>query len=120
MNKGGAPKGNRNAAKSRDWEAALRRALANYERGECKRSEALYRIAFRVIEHALESPFEEHGAMDAIKEIACRLDGKPTEFRETVTRRELSELSDAELEAIARGEGDPDAPASAPEPTDLH
>lgn len=65
-----APKGNRNAAKGKKWEEALRRALA---RSEGDVDLGLNPIADKVVSAA------RSGDMDAIHEIACRLDGKPSE-----------------------------------------
>jgi hypothetical protein len=114
-----APRGNKNAKKAKDWEGALRRALAQYEDPENKISpgEALKRIAETVVKQAIA------GSKDAITEIACRLDGKPTEYIETdVTHRYASELSDDELEAIASGgsDGAVDASESTPSPAPVH
>lgn len=103
----GAPKGNKNARKGRDWESALRHALAQYEAQgkegfpEVKRGEALRKIAEKVVEHALL------GSKDAIAEIANRLDGKPTEYVEGAIRHiYATELTDDELESIAAGSGE--------------
>lgn len=60
-----APKGNRNAAKAKDWESALRKALAQRD------PDALRKVADRLLDKAL------NGDMAAIKEIGDRLDGKP-------------------------------------------
>jgi len=115
----GAPKGNRNAKKAKDWESALRRALAQYEDPENKVApgQALKKIAENVVKQAIA------GSKDAITEIACRLDGKPTEYIETdVTHRFASELSDDELEAIASGSSDgaADSPESPPTSAPVH
>lgn len=72
-NKGGAPKGNRNAAKGKAWANALQRALAQYESDGVVRGEALRAIADKCIEQALE------GDKDARKEIGDRLDGRPAQ-----------------------------------------
>ena len=65
-----APKGNRNAAKGKDWEGAIRRALCR-EGGSV--GSGLNAIAAKLIEMAKEgNPF-------AIEQIANRLDGKATE-----------------------------------------
>lgn len=65
-----APHGNKNAAKAKDWERAIRAALHRYEDNETKKGEALERIAKKVVEKAIA------GDKDAIKEIGDRLDGK--------------------------------------------
>lgn len=67
---GGAPKGNKNANKGKPWEEALRLALA---RAGGTVREGLNPIADKVVALA------QNGDPDAIREIACRLDGKPTE-----------------------------------------
>ena len=63
-------RGNKNAVKGKLWERALRRALA---RSGGSVNDGLIPIAAKVV--ALASA----GDLDAIREIACRLDGKPTE-----------------------------------------
>jgi ribosomal protein L17 len=74
-----APKGNKNASKTKDWEHTLRRVLTSFElKGEdaestIKRGEALRKIAERCVMQALA------GDKDARQEIANRLDGKPSE-----------------------------------------
>lgn len=70
MNKGGAPKGNKNGAKGKDWETALRYALDNYESGTIKKGLALREIAKVVVSKALA------GDKDSVQEIGNRLDGK--------------------------------------------
>lgn len=69
----GAPIGNSNASKGREWTEALRWALDNYESSSIKRGQALRAIANKVIEQAIE------GDKDAYQEIANRLDGKPVQ-----------------------------------------
>lgn len=64
MGKSGAPVGNQNAAKGREWENALRKALH-------KRQGSLERIALKVVDEA------ETGDQWAIDHLANRLDGKP-------------------------------------------
>lgn len=66
-----APKGNRNAAKARDWSDTLKWVLENYEGRGVKRGDALREIATKLVEMALA------GNMKAIIEIANRLDGRP-------------------------------------------
>lgn len=65
-----APQGNKNGAKGKRWEEALRRALA---RVGTSVDLGLDPIADKVVSAAAT------GDMDAIREIACRLDGKPSE-----------------------------------------
>lgn len=69
----GAQQGNKNAAKGKDWEAAIRYAILNYTNDEVKRGQALKRIANKLVEQALE------GNKDAWQEIGNRLDGKPAQ-----------------------------------------
>lgn len=68
-----APKGNKNAAKGREWADAIRWALGKYESSAVDRGQALRKIAERCIEQALE------GDKDARREIGDRLDGKPAQ-----------------------------------------
>lgn len=63
--------GNKNAVKGKTWADALRKALMQYEDDGVVRTEALFKIATKVVEQALE------GNSTAIKEIGDRLDGKP-------------------------------------------
>lgn len=74
--KRGAPRGNQNAAKGREWADMLRLALKTYEYGDVKRGQALRRIAERVVQDALD------GDRSAIEEIGNRLDGKPSQALE--------------------------------------
>lgn len=69
----GAPKGNKNATKNRPWAEAIRRAALQYETTEVGRKEALFKIAWKLIEKALE------GDAAAIRELGDRLDGKPSQ-----------------------------------------
>jgi hypothetical protein len=71
----GAPAGNKNAAKSKEWENALRLALASFEDKDAKvkRGQALRKIAETVIVKAMA------GDKDAWQEIGNRLDGKPAQ-----------------------------------------
>ena len=66
----GAPKGNQNAKKNKDWESAIKRAIArqhgNLESG-------LDHLASKLIEAI------ENGEGWAIKEIGDRIDGKPAQ-----------------------------------------
>lgn len=66
----GAPRGNQNSAKGRWWESAVKRALSR-KGGSVQLG--LAPIADKLVAAATE------GNLDAIREIACRLDGKPTE-----------------------------------------
>lgn len=66
----GAPVGNQNAAKSKEWKLAIRRALAHkfgsYDKG-------LERLASKLVDKA------DEGDMNALKEIGDREDGKPAQ-----------------------------------------
>lgn len=68
--KQGAPVGNKNAAKAKAWEGALRAALAQYQDDKIKQGHALRMIAETVVLRAVA------GDKDAWKEIGDRLDGK--------------------------------------------
>lgn len=70
-----APKGNQNAAKAKQWSAAIERALDKraLKKGNKSRAEALDELA----EVFLESC--ELGNLIALKELADRLDGKPAQ-----------------------------------------
>jgi ribosomal protein L17 len=74
-----APRGNKNASKTKDWEHTLRRVLFSFElknpdgKITIKRGEALRKIAEQCVMQALE------GDKDARAEIANRLDGKASE-----------------------------------------
>ena len=69
----GAPLGNRNSAKGRQWYDALQWALKRYESSSIKRNQALRAIAKGVVERAI------NGDKDCWQEIGNRLDGKPTQ-----------------------------------------
>lgn len=100
-----APQGNQNARKAKDWEGALRRALAQYESAEANisKGQALSKIAEQVVLKALA------GNVDAINEIANRLDGKPAQAItgegggpiELDTRINASGLTTDQLRALA-------------------
>ena len=66
----GAPIGNQNGAKGKEWRLAIRRALAHkfgsYDEG-------LMKLAGKLIDAA------ENGDMGALKEIGDREDGKPAQ-----------------------------------------
>jgi pullulanase/glycogen debranching enzyme len=70
---GGAPLGNKNASKSKDWTNALRWVAENYESDtrNITRGQALREMAKVCFEQALA------GDKDARAEIGNRLDGKP-------------------------------------------
>ena len=69
----GAPLGNKNGAKGKTWADALRKALLQYESDGVVRTQALFQIATKVVEKALE------GDATAVREIGDRLDGKPAQ-----------------------------------------
>ncbi len=70
----GAPLGNKNARKAKDWENALRRVLTQYATDAVPQGEALAVIARTCVEQAMA------GDKDARTEIANRLDGKPAQI----------------------------------------
>lgn len=72
-----APKGNQFAAKSKDFESALRRAL-NRNDG------SLNRIADKLIQKA------EDGESWAVAEVANRLDGKPKQTLDAAVEANLT------------------------------
>lgn len=67
----GAPVGNTNAAKSRPWAAAIKRALE--KRSRFAQMEALDELAEKLLAQC------DAGDMTALKELGDRLDGKPTQ-----------------------------------------
>ena len=71
----GAPKGNNNAGKGKDWTHALEWALDNYSSSTIKKAQALRAIANTVIQKAIE------GDHQSIQEIGNRIEGKPTEHK---------------------------------------
>lgn len=103
----GAPKGNKNGKKAKDWERAIRAELYFYTdpSRNINKGEALQKIARMCVEDALSPEFEVRHA--ARSEIANRLDGKPREHVDLdFSDRLAKELSDEELLSIARGSGD--------------
>ena len=73
MAKLGAQFGNTNAANGSQFRDALHQALVRYKNNSIKKKTVLSHIAKLLIDKALK------GEMPAIKEIADRLDGKPTQ-----------------------------------------
>ena len=71
MAKRGGQPGNNNRSKNKEWTEAIGKAVLQYQKDDVKRGEALYKIATKVVQKALE------GDRDAIREIGDRLDGKP-------------------------------------------
>jgi hypothetical protein len=108
-----APKGNTYGAKSKLFEGALRKAVAQAD------GDALRKVADKLLEMAMA------GEPWAVRELADRLDGKPVQqvdLQADVTTRSADELSDDELARIARGGlvGAVEAAASSQEPAGLH
>jgi len=68
---GGAPEGNENSAKGKDWRLAIKRALARRGEGDYRRG--LDDVATKVVEMAAA------GDTQAWKEIGDRFDGKATQ-----------------------------------------
>lgn len=67
-----APKGNSNAAKAKQWSAAIERALDKRVPGKT-RAEALDDLAEKLLRQC------EEGDLSALKELGDRLDGKPSQ-----------------------------------------
>jgi len=91
INKGGAPKGNNNAGKSKRLSSMLQERLA--ERAEEKQ------LMDVLLDKALE------GDLPSIKEVFDRVDGKArqsVEVEANVFTKRLDELSDEQLLEIAR------------------
>ena len=74
----GAPLGNQNGKRGREWRDALRKAYMQYEDkdSDVKRGQALFKIGTKVVQMALD------GDMDAIREIGNRSDGKSVQVQE--------------------------------------
>lgn len=117
-----APKGNRFASHDKPWTNALQRVLLQLEiknadgKVIAKAGEALRLIAEETVLRAVA------GDKDARKEIADRLDGKPTEFLNVNHTADPGNLSDEQLANIATGSGErvAEAPERAPKPSELH
>lgn len=117
-----APKGNRFGSHDKPWTNALQRVLKQLEVKNAdgqviaKVGEALRLIAEETVTRAIA------GDKDARKEIADRLDGKPTEFLNVNHTADPGNLSDDELANIASASRDRTAEAqeSAPKPSELH
>ena len=67
----GAPIGNKNATKNRQWHQALDKVLAKEGGSKSEKYFKLQEIAEKLVEKAKE------GALQAIKEIGDRMDGRP-------------------------------------------
>jgi hypothetical protein len=97
---GGAPAGNKNAAKAKLWEQAIKRAIARKANGDI--SHGLDSLADKLIAAA------DAGDQWALKEIGDRLDGKPAQ---AITGEgggpiefvhvDVSNLNDEQLRALA-------------------
>lgn len=93
-----APKGNKFAAKAKEWEGALKRALARKHGGDWRAG--LDKIAEATIDLA------EAKERWAIEEIGSRIDGKPAQAIEhsgEIAHRRADELPDDVLAGIATG-----------------
>lgn len=114
-----APKGNKFASHDKPWTNALQRVLAQLEvpgpEGKgIKAGEALRAIAEATVLQAIA------GDKDARKEIADRMDGKPSEFVNVNHSRNPGEMSTDELAAeILRERADSPSPVKEV-PTKLH
>ena len=97
---GGAPAGNRNAAKAKLWEQAIKRAIARKANGDI--NHGLDTLADKLVAAA------ESGDQWALKEIGDRLDGKPAQ---AITGEgggpieflnvDVSDLTDEQLRVLA-------------------
>lgn len=99
---GGAPFGNKNAAKSRLFDDALRRALKQRDLKDGD-GETLRKIADKLIDMALA------GDIGAFKEARDTIDGKPAQsidLTADVTNRAAT-LTDDDLAEIARASSGP-------------
>jgi hypothetical protein len=67
----GAPVGNKNATRAKQWQLAIERALD--KRGASNRTEALDALAEKLLQQC------DAGDMTALKELGDRLDGKPAQ-----------------------------------------
>ena len=70
----GAPLGNKNGTKGKEWTDAIRYALANYEDDKIKRGRALRAIALKLVEKCLE------GDAGAMEKMGDRLEGKAAQI----------------------------------------
>lgn len=68
----GAPLGNQNARKGREWEQAIKRALARIGEGDFRRG--LDRLADKLVKAA---ETDESAFLRAIETVGDRIDGKP-------------------------------------------
>jgi len=94
----GAPIGNRNGAKGKAWDDALRKALVQYQADGVPQGQALAKIADKVVSLALA------GDKDAWKEIGDRLDGKPSQsIDQNITHRVEESISEEHARLVAEG-----------------
>ena len=82
----GAPIGNKNGTKGREWREAIRRALA-HKHGSA--SNGLLVLAKRLVEAA------EDGDLSALREIGDREDGKPQQSIDAEFRGSLTSVIEA-------------------------
>jgi hypothetical protein len=115
-----APKGNKFASHDKPWTNALQRVLTQLEVKDAdgkvvaKAGEALRLIAEVTVQRAIA------GDKDARKEIADRMDGKPSEFLNVNHSRDPAEMSTDELAAeILRERANQPGP-SQEQPSKLH
>ena len=101
----GAPKGNQNGKKGKEWSDALRKAVyrpSNEVNDEGQRKRRLEVIADKV------ATLAENGEMSAIKEVGERLDGKSPAYMEVshsdITERTYEQLLE-ELRQELEGTG---------------
>ena len=99
-NRGGPPLGSENKFRGKLVKNALLNALAKHGRGD--RMAALEKMSSKMIELALV------GSIPAFREVADRIDGKPAQMiigdpEQPITFKNVSEMSDEELEVLARG-----------------
>lgn len=116
----GAPKGNKFASHEKPWTNALQRVLAQMEVKDkdgkviAKAGEALRMIAEVTVERALA------GDKDARKEIADRMDGKPSEFVNVNHSHDPQEMTTDELAAAILRERADQARGGEAKPSKLH
>ena len=104
----GAPIGNTNGAKGKNWRDAIRLALARRSDGDYRRG--LAKIAERLVEAA------ENGDMAALKEIGDREDGKPQQSIDAEFRGSLTSVIEALPMHRLRELPDKDEPELLPAP----
>jgi hypothetical protein len=93
----GAPLGNKNGAKAKELEYAVRKALATYEKGDIKQGQALRKIADNIVEMAVDKD------KWAIEFIADRIDGKPKQSVEHSGRVLTESISEDHARMVAEG-----------------